>query len=130
MARKKRKGTIKENLTEGSYKNSNISVLFLVCLFIFNIGRSKRGRKIRNSICKLYFFPFLPLMLSPYFLFVYFCYDSINILLENFFFFKAEHNLVFYHRKKWRKLKYSGVSRESKFSISISGHFITVMQCG
>lgn len=62
----------RENHIERSYKNTYISVLFLVHLFIFNIGRPKRGRKIRNSICKLYSFP----------------YSSFNaILLFSFFFF-------------------------------------------
>lgn len=78
MARKKRKGTIKENRTEGSYKNSNIFILFLVHLFIFNIGRPKRGRKIRNSICKLYSFPFSSSNAIPLFSFCFFFVITVS----------------------------------------------------
>lgn len=76
-----RKGTINENHTEGSYKSSNISILFLVHLLIFNIGRPKRGRKVGNSICKLYSFPFSSFNAIPLLVFFYFfCYNRIKIL--------------------------------------------------
>lgn len=61
-------------------------------LLIFNIGRPKRGRKVGNSICKLYSFPFSSFNAFPLlFIFYFICYNSIKILLEIHFFHTVLH---------------------------------------